>query len=96
MFLTLPPTLADKVYKTLYYEPLFFVYMSLTFALGRYLTVLLFRPEKNWAKAFIHAAQFVRQSPGRQGAYGGEGSGAVLLSPSYSRSRRGLLSFATV
>ncbi len=41
-FLALPPTLADKVYKTLQYERLFFVYMSLTFALGLYLTVSAF------------------------------------------------------
>ncbi len=41
-FLALPPTLADKVYKTLRYERLFFVYMSLTFALGLYLTVSAF------------------------------------------------------
>ena len=41
-FLALPPTLADKVYKALQYERLFFVYMSLTFALGLYLVVSAF------------------------------------------------------
>ncbi len=41
-FLALPPTLADKVYKALQYERLFFVYMGLTFALGLYLAVSAF------------------------------------------------------
>ncbi len=41
-FLALPPTLADKVYKALQYERLFFVYMGLTFVLGLYLTVSAF------------------------------------------------------
>ena len=41
-FLTLPPACAEKFYDALQYEKLFFVYMSVTFALGLYLTVSSF------------------------------------------------------
>ena len=41
-FLFLPPGQMTKLYETLRYERLFFVYMGLTLALGLYLTIAAF------------------------------------------------------